>query len=116
MSDTDTPENTIAQLCRIVDSSFVTNNLSDQQRKELISQAYGIMMRKQMSDGKYKVNLELINYEWFQDLMILVCNNGCQDLVPDVREIKQNLLELGDRTKDKTVKVAVLRSAMKITA
>jgi hypothetical protein len=36
-------------------------------------------------------------------------------MVPDVREIIQNLSELGARTRDKTVKVAVLRSAMKIT-
>ena len=68
-----------------------------------------------MGDGEYKVNLELINYEWFQDLITLVCNKSCEDQVPDVREIKQNLSELGDRTRDKTIKVAVLRSAMKIT-
>jgi len=68
-----------------------------------------------MGNGEYKVNLELINYGWFQDLITLVYSKGCEDLVPDVREIRQNLSELGARTRDKTVKVAVLRSAMKIT-
>jgi hypothetical protein len=74
MSDTESPGSTILQLNRIVESSFVINNLSDQQRKELISQAYRIMMRKQMGDGEYKVNLELINFGWFQDLITLVCS------------------------------------------
>lgn len=98
----------ISQIKTVLESHFCKVCLRNEEQIEFLSELFVSIMSSQ------KLDPELINHDWFIDLLSLVKTYNSLDKIHNAKELISRVQELTTTVHDKTIKIVDFREVMKI--